>query len=245
MKGYCGLLAEAAGQLIWPEKCNNCSANINFADAGLCKNCWQQIINLSTNNYCRKCGRDVSSFAIIDNSCPQCQAEKINFDAIARGGFYDSTLRSMILAFKNGNEELADKLAILVKAALEGSGFESQVDLYVPVPLHWSRRAKRGYSQANLLLNKIGINKRLISTDLVRIKRTRPQPEMDSNAKRAANVAGAFAVRYGHKFEDKNICLVDDIKTSGSTLNECSRVLKEAGTLRVYTVVAAVAGQNS
>ena len=67
---------------------------------------------------------------------------------------------------------------------------------------------------------------------------------MVSAAARARNVAGAFAVRYGHGFAGAKICLVDDIKTTGATLNECARTLKEAGASRVFGLVLAVAGQN-
>ena len=67
---------------------------------------------------------------------------------------------------------------------------------------------------------------------------------MTSPAARARNVAGAFAVRYGHKFAGRKICLIDDIKTTGATLNECAKTMKEAGAAKVYALVLAVAGQN-
>jgi competence protein ComFC len=67
---------------------------------------------------------------------------------------------------------------------------------------------------------------------------------MTSPAARAKNVAGAFAVRYGHDFTERRICLVDDIKTTGATLNECARVIKQAGAAKVFALVLAVAGQN-
>jgi predicted amidophosphoribosyltransferase len=67
---------------------------------------------------------------------------------------------------------------------------------------------------------------------------------MVSPAARAKNVAGAFAVRFGYRFNGKNICLVDDIKTTGATLNECAKILKEAGAVKVFALVLAVAGQN-
>jgi len=67
---------------------------------------------------------------------------------------------------------------------------------------------------------------------------------MPSPAKRAKNVAGAFAVRYGHNFTERRICLIDDIKTTGATLNECAKTLKQAGASKVFALVLAVAGQN-
>jgi len=84
----------------------------------------------------------------------------------------------------------------------------------------------------------------MISTDLVRVRRTKFQPTMTTPAARARNVAGAFAVRKGHSFAGRTICLVDDIKTTGATLNECAKTLKEAGAAKVFGLVLAVAGQG-
>jgi ComF family protein len=151
----------------------------------------------------------------------------------------------MILGFKNGKTELDSVLGFLANAALEGSGFSSEIELFVPVPLHWSRRLARGYNQSHILAAGLRHPTARISTDLVRIRRTRLQPAAASAAARERNVAGAFAVRRGHSFAGRRICLVDDIKTSGSTLNECAKVLKEAGASKVFALVLAVAGQNA
>lgn len=67
---------------------------------------------------------------------------------------------------------------------------------------------------------------------------------MVSPAARARNVAGAFAVRKNHHFAGKNLCLIDDVKTTGATLNECAKMLKQAGAQSVFAIVLAVAGQN-
>jgi ComF family protein len=112
------------------------------------------------------------------------------------------------------------------------------------VPLHWTRRLRRGYNQSQLLAKQLHQPRARISTDLVRVRRTRAQPQVATPAARARNVAGAFVVRYGHGFAGRRVCLVDDIKTSGATLNECAKALKEAGAARVYALVLAVAGQK-
>jgi len=67
---------------------------------------------------------------------------------------------------------------------------------------------------------------------------------MVSPAAREKNVAGAFAVRRDHNFNGRNACLVDDIKTTGATLNECAKTLKQAGASKVFALVLAVAGQK-
>jgi ComF family protein len=151
----------------------------------------------------------------------------------------------MILAFKKGRTELDSTLGFLANAALDGSVFYNAIEFFVPVPLHWFRRLTRGYNQALVLAKKLKHPAAKISTDLVRIRYTKTQPGGVADvAARARNVAGAFAVRYGHSFTDRNVCLVDDIKTTGATLNECAKTLKEAGASKVFALVLAVAGQN-
>jgi competence protein ComFC len=150
----------------------------------------------------------------------------------------------MILAFKNSHCELASILSPIAETALQNSSFGNNVDYLVPVPLHWVRRLKRGYNQANLIAEQLSTKKRKLNTDLVRIRNTAAQPSLTSAAAKARNVAGAFAVRKGHNIAGKEICLVDDIKTTGATLNECAKTLKQAGAKKVYALVLAVAGQN-
>ena len=150
----------------------------------------------------------------------------------------------MILAFKNGRTELDSTVGFLGNSVLEGSGFFNDIELFVPVPLHWSRRLARGYNQSHLLARQLKHPIAKINTDLVRIRRTKLQPAMASPTARAKNVAGAFAVRFRHNFTNQKICLIDDIKTTGATLNECAKTLKEAGASRVFALVLAVAGQN-
>jgi ComF family protein len=210
----------------------------------LCHKCWQELSSCTSFEYCHRCGKDASKAAIIEGVCPDCQGREIDFNYIARAGIYDKILRNMIVSFKNGRTELDTILGFLADSALQGSGFDEDIELFVPVPLHWSRRLTRGYNQSEVIIRRLKSRKIAICTDLVRIRRTKPQPAMASPNARAKNVAGAFAVRRGHKFAGRNICLFDDIKTTGATLNECARVLRQAGAAKVFALVLAVAGQK-
>ncbi|MFH1715771.1 MAG: ComF family protein [Planctomycetota bacterium] len=231
-------------QLLWPSVCTNCSQSIAETDKGLCGSCWDQLLACTGADYCPRCGRDAGRFALVEGTCPDCQGREICFDGIARAGVYDQNLRQMILAFKNGRTELDSVLGFLAESAFGGCDFRDEAEIFVPVPLHWTRRLVRGYNQSRVLLRRFKPPGAGVSTDLVRIHRTKLQPTMASPAARARNVAGAFGIRRGHKFAGRKICLVDDIKTTGATLNECARVLKAAGASRVFALVLAVAGQN-
>ena len=235
---------EGLNYLLWPAVCVNCRGSISQADCGLCESCWGELVGCSGGDYCRRCGRDASRYAILEGGCPDCQGREIYFDGIARGGVYDGALGKMILTFKSGDRiELDERLGFLAEAALQGSGFYKTIEMFVAVPLHWRRRFVRGYNQAAVIAAKLKHPSAKISADFVRVRHTRKQVSV-SLGERAVNVAGAFAVRKGHKFAGRNICLVDDIKTTGATLNECARTLKQAGASKVYALVMAVAGQN-
>jgi len=238
------LVLQGVNQLLWPAVCINCRQSISEIDKGLCRDCWDQLLVCTGADYCRRCGRDAGKFALLQGVCPDCQGREICFDGIARVGVYDQSLRRMILAFKNGTTELDSVLGSFADAALQGSGFYTEIELFMPVPLHWTRRLVRGYNQSRVLAGKLTRPAARISTNLVRIRRTRTQPSAASPAARAKNVAGAFAVSRRHRFAGRKICLVDDIKTSGATLNECARTLKQAGASKVFALVLAVAGQN-
>ena len=230
--------------LFWPAVCISCGEGICEEDKNLCKKCWEEILSCAGAEYCRRCGRDASTYGIVEGTCPDCQGKEIHFDQIARSGVYGEALKKMILAFKKGKTELDNVLGFLVNSALQGSGFYNDIELFVPVPLHWFRRLVRGYNQSLVLAKKLKHAAAEINAELVRVRHTKTQPMMASPAARARNVAGAFAARRGHQFTGRNICLVDDIKTTGATLNECAKTLKEAGASKVFALVLAVAGQS-
>ena len=244
LKESCRFGLRGLNHLLWPAVCIVCGEGIGEEDNNLCRKCWEEILSCAGADYCRRCGRDASAYGIVEGTCPDCLGKEIHFDQIARSGVYREALQTMILAFKKGRTELDNVLGFLANSALQGGRFYNEIELFVPVPLHWFRRLVRGYNQSLVLAKKLKRSSARISTDLVRVRYTKSQPAMASPAARAKNVAGAFAVRRGHQFAGRNVCLVDDIKTTGATLNECAKTLKEAGASKVFALVLAVAGQN-
>ena len=232
------------GQLLWPAKCVVCGKTSVEAGSSLCGDCWEGLTSVCSADYCRRCGRNVSPYVACEGVCPNCRDEEIHFDGIARAGKYAELLRDMILSFKHDKTELNSIMVWLADTALLTSTFLNDIDFFVPVPLHWRKRLRRGYNHSYLVARGLKHPTAKVNTDLVRIRHTKEQPTMMTVTARAKNVAGAFAVRYRHPFEGKQICLVDDIKTTGATLNECVKTLKEAGASKVFALVLSVAGQD-
>jgi competence protein ComFC len=112
-------------------------------------------------------------------------------------------------------------------------------DMIAPIPLHWSKQLRRGYNQSLLLARSIAHNTGLTLLDVLkRTRRTKSQTKLTDNLRRE-NITGAFSVRLNN-IANKRVLLIDDVLTTGATMNECARVLKQAGAAAVYSCVAAI-----
>lgn len=232
---------QSGGHFFWPCRCLACKVSILPADEGLCGRCWQDLSKAVSGDYCRRCGRDVSPFGIVLGKCGFCQDQQFDYDGLVRVGRYESTLRSMVLSLKFAERtEWASRLSQMLEQSLTSSGMLNDIDFIVPVPLHWRRRLSRGFNQSYMISKGLSKTDIPITTDLVRIRNTQQQWDL-TPPQRRRNVKGAFAVRKGHPFSGKNILLVDDISTSGATISECAKTLKQAGARKVIAAVIATA----
>jgi ComF family protein len=114
-----------------------------------------------------------------------------------------------------------------------------QADTIIPVPLFWWKRLRRGYNQAALLAQIISEETGIPVKDILkRVKNTKTQTRL-TESERAKNVLNAFTIQ-ANNIKGQNVLLIDDVLTTGATLNECARVLKQTGAAQVYSCVAAV-----
>lgn len=169
--------------------------------------------------------------------CMLCRLGLRGFDAVYSYGSYEGTLRKLIHVFKYGGvRPLAGIFGRLMAQALPR---EAGFDMVVPMPLHWFKQWQRGFNQAELLASEIG---RKWNTPVKRIVRrqrvTAPQAGL-TNAKRRANVQGAFRIAGGRRLDGLRILLVDDVVTTGATASACARVLKRAGAAHVCLLALA------
>jgi ComF family protein len=202
----------------------------------VCPGCWERIDRF-TPPFCERCGDPLPTWRAIslaESRCPRCRRTP---SAIARGraiGPYDGSLRAIVHALKyDGCRSLAHGLA----ARMREIGFDvlDGASAAVPVPLHGRRRRARGFNQAEEIARHLGL-------PVVRaLKRTRATPSQTDlpAARRHANVRGAFAVRRGIDVAGLRLVLVDDVSTTGATLESCARVLAAAGPVEVRALTAA------
>lgn len=167
--------------------------------------------------------------------CALCRAGLTGYDAAWSYGSFEGELRELIHLFKYGRvRTLARPLGKLMALALPRT---TRFDLVVPMPMHWLRRWRRGFNQAELLAREIGrraaVPVRLCAR---RIRGTAPQAGLTHHSRRA-NVAGAF--RAGDGVAGRRVLLVDDVLTTGATAGACARALKQAGAERVMVLTVA------
>lgn len=215
--------------LLLPPQCLGCPARVDQPGA-LCPDCWNRLRFIGPP-LCACCGLPFDYALPTETLCGGCHRDPPFFRRARAALAYDDASRPLLLGFKHADKtHLAPSLARWVHRA--GADLVVSADLIVPVPLHWMRLWRRRYNQAALLAHALGrVSQVPVAADLLlRQRPTRTQGGL-SRAARHRNVRGAIRVRSGRDglIRDRSILLIDDVLTTGATLNECARVLLKAG----------------
>ena len=217
---------------LYPPFCGGCGK----PGTRWCADC-QAAISLILPPVCSRCGQKWSN----NEPCLECQTIERPYRAIRSWAFYTGPLRTAILRLKyKGELTLGDVLAQPILHMLKNLAWD--LDLVVPVPIAPSRLVKRGYNQAALLAWPIALGGKLAyhRTALAKIRQSRSQVGL-SVAERFQNVAGAFQAD-PRIVAGRSILVVDDVMTSGATLEACATALVQAGAAQIYGVTLARAG---
>ena len=221
--------------------CAVCDALLDEPLSGcVCRTCCRSILPI-TPPICDRCGDPIarqnqSLIPTPQSLCSRCHAGASAISRARSVGEYEGTLREIIHALKySRRHSLARPIAERMRQ--RGSELLEQADCVVPVPLHWRRRHQRGFNQSQMLARHLGPP---VVEALFRRQHTRPQVELAADV-RHSNVANAFALRrwFGSRVAGRRLVIVDDVSTTGATLEACARVLKEGGASEVYALTAA------
>jgi ComF family protein len=218
-------------------RCAACTRLLDRPTEGpVCAACWSSILPL-TPPLCEICGDPLPSWrlaALTFARCARCRRLSRPIDRARAIGAYDGALRSIVHALKyDGRRSLARPLGTLMKT--RGADILAGAAIAVPVPLHPSRRRERGFNQAEDLARHVGLP---VVRALRRIRRTPAQAELPA-AQRHGNVKDAFAVQSQDGLLGQIVVLVDDVSTTGATLDACARALKNGGAREVRALTAA------
>jgi competence protein ComFC len=229
----------ALSSLFYPPLCVVCSSNIDGHEY-LCESCRGRAPRI-TPPFCAKCSEPFSGAITQTFSCANCEHRTLHFDAAIAAYRSRGLVRKLVHDFKYGRQRhLRHPLAEWLREAMRDPRLHGRrFDLIVPVPLHPTRERERGFNQATLLAELLaGQVAAPLSPALERIRYTITQTAYD-RAERMENLHDAFRLRKNMNVRELHVLLIDDVLTTGSTLSECARVLKEGGAISVYAATAA------
>lgn len=237
------MLIGALRNLFFPPLCHCCRLPLpSSAHIHVCPSCWEQFKPISSPR-CSQCGTPFQTIGGIDHVCGACLASPPPFTAARAAIAFDGPVRDLILRFKYTKQvRLRRPLGLLTAETLAPFAAEASPDLLIPVPLHIKRLRSRGFNQALLLASLLGRewNIRVSRHNLQRTRWTEPQVNLSLD-ERAKNVRGAFRVAAPSEVDGRRVMLVDDVYTTGSTVKECAKILKQAGASAVYVATVAIA----
>ena len=223
-----------AFDILFPPLCLGCSKDIS-EDGYLCDLCRNKIF-INSAFFCPVCRLRLADNKII------CHHKDLPRYILGAATDYGTpTIHNLIHYFKyEGFKRLAPLLSEFLIEYLQRAKFSAKNFILIPIPLHSSRERQRGYNQSNLLAEILSdkLNIELID-GLKRVKKTKPQAQAKKSEDREKNVSGCFETVNLNQIKNKNILLVDDVFTSGATINEAVKVLRKSGAKKIAALVIA------
>lgn len=226
--------------LLYPRFCTQCGVRVRNCDHHLCWDCFAGL-NIISRPFCRLCGDPPDGLIEHEYTCSWCNSRKPGFDIARSAARYRGILRDVLHDFKyNGQVHLAADMAELLYQCAKTHYTDEMFDAVLPVPLAPGKERARGFNQAAMLAKRLarrtGIS--YAAGCVKRVRVARPQVELNA-AQRRRNVRGIFEVKEPGWVKGKRLLLVDDVMTTGATVDEVSRMLKNAGAARVCVVTVA------
>jgi ComF family protein len=223
--------------LLYPRVCAGCDAPVDLPTGQLCWNCLAGFERVR-EPFCARCGDPVEGLIEHRYVCSVCANHPPAFDLARSALRYRGPLRGALHALKYGSAAcLARDFAAFLAGCVRAHYAEARLDGVLFVPLHPRRERERTYNQARLLAAALARDLRLPLLDhtLVRRRNTSTQTRLNARERRE-NMRDAFAVPEPEWIDGRRVLLVDDVMTTGATVNECARVLKRAGAVSVHVV---------
>ena len=223
--------------IVFPPICLTCSKNLTKNDKYkiICQQCLNSI-NLYDSLFCPVCLRRVP----VKNECHP----NAHYSLAPACHYNNEIIKKLIWQFKYEYWlGVAEPLSELLSNYLKNINMNFKDFSIIYMPLHKKREFKRGFNQCAILANYIGkeLKLEIIKNNLIRIKNTETQADLKDYKSREDNIKNSFSINNSESLKGKNILLIDDVYTSGATLNEATRVLKTGGVKKILALVVAKA----
>ncbi len=233
-------LASSLLDVIYPRYCGACGGQVESHCGHICWQCRSQFA-LITGPACGRCGDPADGNVYHGYTCWWCKRENVHFDRARSALRYFGSLQRTLQQFKyNAYVWLAGDLSEYLEACVNVHYDARLIDAVVPIPLFVRKERQRTFNQSALLGRHLARSLGLpfYGNSVVRIRDTGSQVALNARQRRG-NVRNAFRVICRERIDGRSILLVDDVMTTGATVNECSRALKEAGAVEVNVVTVA------
>lgn len=234
------VLVKSLLQWILPSQCYGCETLLEEGQSGFCPTCLSKLRWIEPP-FCTRCGVPFPSRVGENHLCGDCLTRKRYFTIARAIGYYEGSLREVLHRWKY---EEKTYLTPFFGEKLEEGFFRywphQTFDLIIPVPLHPKRLKERGFNQALLLVKELSRRTRIPYAKRILQKKlpTLPQVLLNGEA-REKGVRGSFHIQHPEEIKRKRILLVDDVYTTGATVNECSRLLLKAGAEQIDVLTLA------
>jgi len=234
--------------ILFSRICPSCGKALHNKNK-LCETCLQDIRFIDDWSSCAKCGIPFGYFNSSGeylpepghnspgNLCGKCINDSYTFNKARSVAIYDGSIRELIISFKYQSKlGYADVLTDILRTYFPED--LDDFDSVVLVPLHIDKLRKREYNQSAVLAKGVAKYKG-VKCDLFGLKRTRdtvPQIELKNEKERRRNVKGAFSISRSRSYENESVLLIDDVFTTGSTSDECTKMLLKSGAYKVQVL---------
>jgi ComF family protein len=240
MKRWGCEIGEALCDLLWPRRCAGCGAAVQQSGRHLCWECLRALTYYDGRG-CSCCGHPADGEVSGPFICGVCRRRSPHFDRARSCVRFSGAARELIHALKYKRAVwVRRELVALLTAGLQTHLDVRALDAIVPVPLHPRRRRDRGYNQSAVLARGLGraVGLPVFSDVVVRVNDTPSQTSLTASQRRR-NVRGAFAIRRAAWVAERRFLVVDDVMTTGATLDEVARVLRAEGAVSVSALTVA------
>ena len=221
--------------ILFPNTCYACRRDLALGQKEpLCENCLKQIKKVGPL-YCRRCGKPLPDGGAHCYQCRGTEARQFKCKIIRSASVFGPQIRALVHAFKYADQSyLSDFLSDMMCRYFSDYTELSETELIIPVPLHVKKVKKRGYNQAELLAESLAkkLSLPLAKQVLKRVRNTPSQTKL-GREERLKNMSNAFECINGEKIKGKVVLLIDDVATTGATLEGCAVALKKAGVKKV------------
>lgn len=232
--------------VFFPARCSVCGAPCGPGVGFACEACLPKLERSRLKRACPRCAVSVAPYEVHKGRCKTCRHLQLFTLGIVRVAGYTTPWGAVFRAYKyRGREDLGVQLGARLSKVVAAASWVDRIEALTAVPSHWTHRIQRPVDPAHGLTGSVAKTFGWPQVSLLRRVRGGPHQIGLDFDQRKANVRGAFALRRGVELSGARLLLIDDVRTTGATINECAKVLKKGGAAEVYAAVVVQAGWNA